>query len=242
MGYFGNGFVFTSKPDFEAATKVVPDRLARGYKHIHHPVWLLDFWKPRGKLQVRRAPFCDPAADGFRTDLSGIDAATRAFLTVLEGLEPATGCRNTGPEISCVHLALAISGATQCPTFFFAADDDETDIGCNAVWGSLVSFGCRLDRLSVDYIAGQTTVTPLNYLEDVGEEDLQELILAVKSVAGISVLEQRDIENGQVLYENPVGQWPKAAGNPTEILGIGTWEPLLNLENDFAVVFEKLTM
>jgi hypothetical protein len=241
VGYFANGFVFTSKPDFEAASKVVAGRLARGYKHNQHPVWLLDLWKPRGKLQLRCTPFCDPAADRFRADLDVLDARTRAFLTALERLQQAIGFRNVGAEVSNVHLALAMAASTRCPTFFFAADDEETDMGCNAVSGSLVSFGCRLDRLSVQYSTGQVAVTPLNYLEDGDEEGLENLIHAAKTMAGISVLRPRDIENGRVLYENPVSQWPKEAGNPAEILGLGTWDPLLHIESDFAVVFEKLS-
>lgn len=240
MGYFANGFVFTDQPDFEAASKVVPGRLARGYKHNQHPIWLLDMWKPRGKLQLRRSPFCDPAADGFHTD-SALDVPTRAFLTALEALREAIELGSREPEVSGIHLALGVAAAARCPAFFFAANDEETDMACNAVSGSLVSFGCRLDRLSVQYISGQTTITPLNYLEDGDEEGLQDLIGAAKTVAGISVLASRDIEDGQVLYENPVGHWPKAAGNPADILGLGTWDPLLNVEKDFAVVFEKLS-
>jgi hypothetical protein len=240
MGYFANGFVFTSLPDFEAATKVVPGRLARGYKHNQHSVWLLDLWKPRGKLKLRRSPFCDPAAEGFRTDLAVVDVATRAFLTALERLRQAIGLGSSGPEVSNVHLALAVATAARCPAFFFAADDEETDMGCNAISGSLVSFGCRLDRLSVEYKSERTSFTPLNHLEDGDEEGMQEVIAAANTVVGVSVLAPRDIEGGQTLYEYPVAQWPKAAGDPAEILGLGTWDPLLNVENDFAVCFEKL--
>src|SRR5262249_39684072 len=181
-----NGFVFTSEPDFRAVTEIVPGRFARGYKHIRRPIWLLDLWQPRGKLLLRNASFNDPAADGFRTDLASIDAATRGLLTALEGLKQAVGCGNADPEVACVHLALAVAGATGCPAFFFAADDEETDMGCNTVRGSLVSFGCRLDRLSVQYSGGKMTVTPLNYLEDGDDEGLQDLIADARSVAGIS--------------------------------------------------------
>ena len=116
----------------------------------------------------------------------------------LERLQQAIGFRNVGPEASYVHLALAIAQATRSPAFFFAADDEEIDVGCNAVSGSLISFGCRVDRLSVQYTNGQTVVTPLNYLEDGDEEGLQELIGAANGVAGISVSEPRNVEDGQV--------------------------------------------
>jgi hypothetical protein len=70
---------------------------------------------------------------------------------------------------------------------------------------------------------------------------MQDVITAAKTVAGVSVLEPRDIEGGPTLYECPVSQWPKAAGDPAGVLGLGTWDPLLNVEEEFAVVFEKLS-
>jgi hypothetical protein len=239
MGYFANGFVFTHQPDFEAASKVVPGRWARGYKHNQDPIWLFDLWRPR-RTARRRSPFCDPAAEGFRTD-APCDAPTRAVLTALEGLRQAIGLGRAGPEPAGIHLALAVAAATRCPAFFFAADDEVTDMACNVVAGALVSFGCRLDRLSIQYAAGQMAVIPLNYLVDDDEEGLEDLVVAAKTVPGISVLAPRDIDGGQVLYENPVRHWPQSAGSPAEILGLGTWDPLLNLKTDFTVVFEQLS-
>jgi hypothetical protein len=239
MGYFANGFVFTDQPDFEAASKIVPGGLARGYKHNQHPIWLLDLWKPAEKLRPRRSPFCDPVPLGVSTG-GTLDAPTRSFLTALEDIRQVIGFDGRGPELTAIHLALAVAAATCCPVFFFAADDEETDLACNAVSGSLVKFGGRLDRLSVQYSRGQTAITPLNYLEDGDEEDLQELIDAVRSVPGITVLPQQDVEDGQVLCENPVARWPIAAVSPADILGLGTWDPLSNIEKDFTVIFEKL--
>jgi hypothetical protein len=241
MGYFANGFVFTSEPEFKAASVAIPARCARGYKHKERPIWLLDLWKPRGRLQLRRAPFCDPVAGGFRADIAAVDVPTREFLTKLERLKVAIGHRNGDPEQGHVHAALAVAAAARCPVFFFAADDEETDVGCRTVPGSLVSFSGRLDRLSVHYATGQTTVTRLNFLDDGDDEGLQELITKAKGVAGVVLTKPRDIEGGQVLYENPVGQWPTEAGDPAEMLGLGTWDPLSSIEEDFTVVFEHAT-
>jgi hypothetical protein len=239
VGYFANGFVFTAEPDFALVGAAIPDRLARGYKHNRRPVWLLDLWKPQGTLALRRAPFCDPAAAGFRTDLAAADSHTRGFLAAFQRLTEAVGDRTADPECGNAHLALAVAAAARRPTFFFAADDEETDMGCRAVPGSLVSFGCRLDRLAVQYSAGRTAVTPLNFLEDDDEDGLRDLIARASRVAGVSVTPPRDIEGGQPLYENPVAQWPREAGDPVEVLGLGTWDPLVNVERDFAVVFER---
>jgi hypothetical protein len=238
VGYFANGFVFVAEPGFAAVGAAIPDRSVRGYKHHRRPVWLLDLWKPQGKRSLRRGPFCDPAGAGFRTDLAAVDGDTRSFLAAFQRLKEAVGHRTADPECGNVHLALAVADAARRPTFFFAADDEEIDLGCRAVPGSLASFGCRLDRLAVQYDAGQITVTPLNFLED-EEDGLEDLIARASRVAGVSVSPPRDVDGGQPLYENPVAQWPGEAGDPAETLGLGTWDPLVNVERDFAVVFER---
>jgi hypothetical protein len=239
VGYFANGFVFTAEPDFAAVSAAICGRFVRGYKHNRQPVWLLDLWEPRGWRSTRHHPFQDAAADGFRAKLTAVDADTREFLATFQRLRVAVGHRNGEPEQGNVHLALAVAAAARRPTFFFAADDQETDMGCRALPGSLASFGCQLDRLAVEYSAGRTTATPLNFLEDDDEGGLRDVIARASLVAGMSVLPRRDIEGGQRLYENPVAQWPREAGDPVEMLGLGTWDPLLNVERDFAVVFER---
>ena len=239
MGYFSNGFVFTTLPDFEGVGNAIPNRWARGYKHNQNSIWLLDLWRSLEKPQRRREPFCEPAGDGFQMDLAVIDGATREFLDIFERLLRAVSLRDSSLAFSSTYLALAVAAAARCPTFFFAADDEETDMGCNAIPGSLISFGCRLDRLCVEYNGEKVSATPLNYDEDDDEDGMRELIAAANTVPGLSVQKPRTIEGGQISYEHPVAQWPEVAGDPTEILGLGTWDPLLNIEQDFRVVYEK---
>jgi hypothetical protein len=156
------------------------------------------------------------------TDLSAVDVNTQDFLATFQCLKQTVGHRSADPEYGNVHLALAVAAAARRPAFFFAADDEQTDMGCRTVPGSLVSFGCTLGRLAVHYAAGRTTVTPLNFVDDDDDDSLRDLIARVSRVAGVSVLPPRDIEGGQRLYENPVALWPSEAGDPVECLG---WAP-----------------
>jgi hypothetical protein len=239
VGLFSNGFVFTTQPDFDAATRAIPDRFARGYKHTQHSVWLLDLWKPRGKQSERRSHFCDPLPENYRTDLSLVDAATRALLAKVEHLGQ-TSEEEFGPVVAGIHLTVDVASAAGIPAFFFAADDEELDMACQAIPGTLDTLGCRLGDLALNYSRGRITVTPLKHLEDTDADLVEEAIEAASQVEGVFISEPREIENGLKLYENPTAFWPKAAGNPAEILAIGTWDVYTNLESDFAVVFEKL--
>lgn len=242
MGYFANAIVLTSEPDFNLASAANPDRLARGYKHKIHPIWLLDYWKPRGKLGLRQAPFCDPAIGAFRTDISTLNAQSSAFLGTLQRLKQHLNSSSGEPEISYVHLAIAVAAKLQAPVFCFAADDEELDFGCRVEPGSVVSLGCRFDWLEVRYSNGQVAVTPQNVFTEGNEDEFEGMIVGVESLAGVSVLPAVELENGRTLYENPVEQWPVEAGYPAEVLGLGTWDPLLNVESDFTVVYEKLSV
>lgn len=237
MGYFANGFVFTAEPNFAAVPPVLPGRSIRGYKHNHRDLWLLDVWKSRGRLR-RHAPFCEPAAEDFIADHSSFDDPTQQFLTtfqqVITTCEPGAG----SDEVSINQMALVIAAAARRPTYFFAADDEELDLGGRADPKALLSFSCRLCRTSVRYDRGRVEVTPLSYGED--ELDVQAFADCMKALPQVILHPSRDMGDGPLLYENPVEQWPQEAGDPTAILGFGTWDPLLNVESDFHVVFESL--
>ena len=237
MGYFSTGIVFFAQPDFVALPTALPGHSVCGYKHKSAPVWLLDIWQARGRSNRWRTQFGDDSAEGFQIDLSGVDEPTREFLTNFERLRQALGER--GPsEAGYVHLTLAVSSAVNRLAFLFAANDEELDLGCQVLPGSLVSFGCNLGQLSVEYHRGELTVTPLRDLEDEDEDGVLKLIGQVQTVPGVVIMPTRDVDGGSLLYEHPVRQWPSDAGDPAQLLGLGTWDVLENVGSDFEVVYE----
>ncbi len=137
MGYFANGFVFTTPPDFESATNAVPGRSARlqaqaAFYLVARPVeaaaktaaWPFTIHRLRSRwVSHRSRPL-------WRGDAH--------ILSALERLQQLMGFQSVGREASRVHLALAVAGATGCPAFFFAADDEETNMACNAAPGARV--------------------------------------------------------------------------------------------------------
>lgn len=238
MGYFSTGIVFFAQPDLAVLPAALPGHSVCGYKHKSAPVWLLDIWQARGRSNRWRTQFGDDSAEGFQTDLSGVDEPTRQFLAKFERLRQVLGER--GPSVAgYVHLALAVSSAVNRLAFLFAANDEELDLGCQVLPGSVVSFGCRLSQLSVEYYLGELTVTPLRYLEeDDDEERLLNQIRQAQTVPNVVIMPTRDIDGGSLLYEHPVRQWPSYAGDPAQLLGFGTWDVLENVGSDFEVVYE----
>ena len=46
-----------------------------------------------------------------------------------------------------------------------------------------------------------------------------------------------DLKRWGVFYRFPVELWPSEAGNPAEVLGLGTWDVFDNFERDFVQEF-----
>ncbi len=235
MGYFSNALVFTSAPDFQALLGVNPGRYAQGYKHRSKPFWLMDFWMPRGTIKRRVGPFCDPAfATGTFTATVADEQSQKAIETFRDICNAIGSSSNR--ELEYLNFAIAASRVVETKVMLFAADDEDLDLGVNAWRGSLVSFGIRSHCVSIVYHAGVCHVTPLNIFED--ERELDPLLTRLRSLRAITLGPTQTELEGQELYEHPVGQWPAEHGTAAEILGLGTWDPLVSLEEDFEVVFE----
>jgi hypothetical protein len=237
MGYFANALVFNSPPDFDAIVKINPGRFARGYKHKSKTFWLLDFWLPRGTIRRRVGPFCDPAfARGIFCD-SSFESEPLYPINILLSLLQAVDV-SLDVDLEYIHFAIAASRATKNKVFCFAADDNDLDVGVNASNGDLLSFGLRRDCISFVFANNRCTFTPINLFDEDNQEEFHHTLEKLKTMGNAEISEIRDGMEGQQLFEHPVGQWQFENGTAEEILGLGTWDPLINLDDDFEIVFE----
>lgn len=242
MGYFVNGLVFSTEPDFSAIASLNRDRFARGYKHKEHAVWLMDFWKPKGTVQRRTYPFCDPMVGELAQKLfERNNESFKEIVTIYEEL--AAISEGLDQEIrGYLNLAMSASTVHDGSVFCFAADDEDLDFACTAHQGILNSFGFRQDFIAATYSNDAFTVTPINQFMDGCESEFEAQLKQLSAIRGIEISETRDDLDGQQLFENPVALWPAEAGSAEEMLRLGTWEPLENLEADYEIVFEKLSV
>lgn len=241
MGSFSNGFVFTIEPDFEGLADCVRDRNLRGYAHRSRDVWLLDAWEPSKRPETQHRPFTTDVVRRvpFESSTEHASPAARQFLDVLPRIKQQTFLSSPEPEHSGLKIALAISHAVEGEVYFFAADDELVDCACIASKRNLSRVRCRFDQLDVEFENGSTLITPLLFEEhpDYGQpaSDIPDL---TGKFAGVVIRPAREIEALE-LYANPAKLWPSSAGDPGETLGFGTWEPLMNLERDFQIVFQR---
>jgi hypothetical protein len=91
----------------------------------------------------------------------------------------------------------------------------------------------------VEFSGGRLRLIPSRFVEEEEPEvELPPAVLrAIAAIPGLSIEPERTIDGGLPFYGSAVGLWPW--GDPAKLLGIGTWDPFLNLERDFRTVFER---
>jgi hypothetical protein len=247
MGYFGGAFVFTQEPSWGRMRQFMPELNFRGYKHKDKNIWLLDFWE--GENESHEYPFVD-AYESDTLEKLPENETSKSFSEIKGNLDEYCDA-NYG---SGWHkLTVAVAKVLILPTYFFAADDEFYDFACSvSPLGSTDMIACRFDprcsddgkamsnTLHVKFAGNGWTVTPLTYDDLPGEESTSSEAVLAKLRAVPHVTVSAPCEDERIFYENPVKEWPSGAGSPEEILGIGTWDPYLNIDSDFSVVFERV--
>lgn len=233
VGYFRNGFVFSSAPDFGALASSLPTFCIRGYQHRSQPLWLLDIWeKPK---RGEHFPFA------ITSNVKSLVAATvvpgsQVVIDRLSAIEKALKNELDVYGAAEVRATVTISSLTAQRVLYFKADDDLFDFACLA--DQLVQRAqYRLGPLKIDVDNGRIGVEPLN--EEDGEP-VEEFVEALKDVEGIEIRDSVELEDGLPLYGSVLAVWPKEFPRAEESLGLGTWDPLEHLDRDLTVVFERL--
>jgi hypothetical protein len=234
MGYYGNGFAFTAEPSWSAIARVFPRSTGlRAYRHRAYPIWLLDTWRASPR---EHWPFTDRKPEELVLPPrlhQDADTVLTAVSSVFRALSEARTY-----DLAWLRIAAQISLLAGTDTFFFAADDDLTDMACMAGGGGFVRFRLAVGGCVVEYDAGHLAVTPLDFAEDPEQNVPPATLSRLSCVPGVVVAPPRVVEGGKPLYENAVLLWP--SGDPGAILGVGTWDPFEHVERDLRIVFEQL--
>jgi hypothetical protein len=235
MGSFGNGFVFMVAPTWRAIADAFPRSMGfRGYRHRREPLWLLDVW---AASRYEHTPFTDRLPEDVLLGSPGA-SRTKNTLATANSIFAALAPDSEPYGLGWLGLAARVSVLAQTAVFFFAADDDETDMACTASGGILTRFRIRFSGCAVEYGSSQFTVTPLAFRTDPARDLSPEVLARVARLSGVTVKAARMIDGGLPPYQSAVRLWPD--GDPAAILGIGTWEPFQHVARDFAVAFEQI--
>jgi hypothetical protein len=239
MGYYGNGFVLTDPPRWDALDGFSPDVGLVGYRHKDLSVWLLDAW-----TCTRRGahwPFTEELVEeaiAVPALLAEADELIGTFNRICEAVR-----KEPFHEIiygaGFLRLTAHLSTTLAPQVFFFAADDELTDMAVLASEGRLARFRVRFGVWAIAFQDAGFVVTPRLSSEDEEIRFSESVALQISQIPNVAVAEPEDTSAGDPLYASAVSLWPQAAGDPVTTLGIGTWDPFEHLERDFEEVFAR---
>lgn len=225
MSCFRNAFVFTNEPRWERLSKLPSGLALRGYAHSEHPVWLLDFWKPSPDAHT---PFAAPLYEGL-WNLHEIERHSgrqlRTFIELAGCLQRWHSAYGASQLQLTLYMSLLLGEA-----FYFAGKDAGIDIAISAKGGALEMLGAWFDPYVVAYVNGEFLATPCGHVDP---RSLQ----AARTVSGVRISQPLVAEGVKQHFGMALEMWPIGAGDPVEMLGIGTREPFSNLADDYRVVF-----
>ncbi len=230
MGYFSSTIVFTSQPVWETLLDLPAKIGLRGYRHNGAPLWFLDFWtgpKPPSSpfTQGREAKIFST----FDTDLT------------VDRLQQIGNFLDEPYGWNWLRFALQVSRLTDCDVYFLAADDDLYDLGATIALGTVKRLALRVGLCNITAQDGNLTITPGTDAEDeLDDAPSGKLPDELRDLPFVAVNAPVAITGGLPFYGNVVAEWPSEAGDPELLLGLGTWDPFLDIDKRSTVEFERL--
>lgn len=239
MGYYGNGFVMTHQPRWDALADFQSGVGLTGYRHKVHSVWLLDVW-----TYTRRGghwPFTDELVEESLV-VAGLLEETDEVLATFDCICEAI--RNEPFDeiiygVGFLRLAAHLSSTLVPQIFFFAADDEVTDMAVLASAGRLDRFRVRFGVWAIEFRDCRFVATPRLSAEDEEIRFSEEVARQISRIPGVAVAEAVDTSGGDPLYGSAVSLWPEDAGDPVAMLGVGSWDPFEHLERDYEEEFGR---
>ena len=216
MGYFTAAFVFNEPPNWKQLTGLCKRVKFTAFKHKSEPLWILACNKPAKEAEER--PFQCFLGGGRYPGPALFDPQGALKRSLVKAVAEAAPSQD-GIAHDALMLGAGIHRALEIATYFFAADDEGLDLALEFREGKLVRFKQAGEKGSVELRDGLVSA-------EVNAED-------------------DEAENGEnegecrMFYGVPVSHWPQGWPDPQMTLGLGTWDPLLKLEEDFEVCYRS---
>ncbi|XAM01102.1 hypothetical protein OT109_06890 [Phycisphaeraceae bacterium D3-23] len=240
MGYFGTATVLTTEPDWQRLDSLADLKSIRGFRHKTQSIWLIETGFRAGRKTdwpFMEYPCSKPKVAADNTDSSVIESRD-AIQKII------SGARDAFDSIDIIYLDIAIrlAAALDQTVFTFAADDESTDLACQVGPDSIDLFASRSLACLYVFKNGEHQVSLYPYEEEPDEtshlEDIKAKLHETSPRAEAEIVEVN--EGSTQFYHCAHTYWPKEGGNPETMLQIGTWDPFMNLRDDYEEVYEKL--
>ena len=242
MGWFGNGCVFTQEPDWQCLGEL-PFAI-RAYRHRRRKNWLLAVFKHGGRV-VPEPVFSEPAPIGWARRKTTTSRLATPVRDVLDRIAKLADCTRSAllksDYLGYLSFAAQVARLANRPVYFFAADDEMLDMGCQVSPDHFEAFALRCERSVVSRDGKTIAIRPR---EDDEEEPLSSMQLdRCRHIKGVEVkrLGKEDIRRADAFYGFAADLWPSDASAARKALGIGTWDVFRDLDRDFQIVIDRMS-
>lgn len=228
MGYYAAGHVLLAEPNVAGLDEVVGGLYWSVYKAKDLAVWLLDTF-PTAPGQ--HGPFSEYIWRG--GDDAELARAVPGYGPIMKAM---TSFKQDLPYTAWLLLSRGLSQCLRDRVFTFLSDDDAMQMTCICDKGDIVRVHCEYGQLDMVYESGKFLFRPLISLEDPVEPNPK----LVQRLSGLEAVELgRPVtipEGGRPVHDILLRDWPREAGDPAQLLDIGTGDDFLDLESRFALV------
>lgn len=239
MGYYSQAIVLAHSPG-EELLEAIPHQFAyRVFSHRANPLWLIDLATDKRSADPPFSTYCGDEVDLVSTPPYAADLIAR-YTQLLRLMRPQVAY-----GIGWLQLAAHLSSIDRSSVFLFAADDETFNFACLAEDGRVISLQAEFEPFDVSLVAERLHVRHVVSLEDFyDEEEPRGPHYTVPcmdcdrlgAVPGVIVDSFLELDNGRPFYRVPLESWPRGWGDPIELLRLGTWDPLTNIDADFQLV------
>lgn len=250
MGYFNSAFILQGEPDGSRLAGVARSLAMLAMRHEASGLCLLHV-RDRAEDEPRW-PFSHdwrtPLAAGLQDELATLDPVQarriEAFCAAAEVASDEVWSIDALLRPS-LQVGALLQRALGVPLFFFAANDD----GLNLAW-SMASDG-SMSAARVEGECGHATwsgdaieVHPVFVVYEDDDDDLDIDLDPLDRFEGeVRVHESRRVpqeeDEGRELCSACVATWPQGWPDPTDSLGLGTWDPLDGYPKGYATSFSR---
>jgi len=240
MGYFSAAFVFGRTPDWEKIDALAPAVSLLGFRHDSGLHLLACRSNVESKLDW---PFAE-----FVTQPILLPDTPTPYAELASALADSSGAVSAeyyGQVIgrSALELGNALHSALGIDTFFFAADDEGLNMAFLFRGGGLQQFLQAGTEGTVELRGDRAVVTP-RMRED--EEEFSNAPTLAEDLEGRKLIEVKELQlidpeaDDSLMYSSSIALWPKGWPDPTDSLGLGTWNLMPGFPQGFSSVYGRL--
>jgi len=206
------------QPDWQRLEGLQPHAFLKGYRHKNGTLWLLD-------AGMGEEP---PDHEAFTSNWP-CQYAPPDELVLPPGYAEFVNKAGSVAKITMTYsprvlsYGAAVAALAGVRTYLWGANDEDFDLAFVLHNGQVEAFGAEGGLMEILWDNGNICIHPMFDPEEPDEVTDEATLTTLEALPFVRVQRDPKAFDGE-LYRWPVRMWPRLWGNPSDILGLGTWD------------------